>query len=112
MARILPVEDEMLVRELALEDLTDAGFEVVDASDADVALVILQKDRAFDLLFTDIRMPSEIDGWELAAESQAPDPRSAGRFCDRLQRQRWPPLRRRPDGEQTLPQGSSAELVQ
>ena len=35
-----------------------------------MALAILQKDRAFDLLFTDIRMPSEMDGWELAAEAK------------------------------------------
>lgn len=70
MARILLVEDEMLLRELALDDLTDAGFDVVAATDADEALAILQDDRRFDLLFTDIRMPGEMDGWELAAEGR------------------------------------------
>jgi len=70
MSRILLVEDEMLVRELAREDLTDAGHEVVDTPDGDRALAILQEDRAFDLLFTDIRMPSQLDGWELAAEAK------------------------------------------
>ncbi len=70
MAKILLAEDEVLVRELALEDLTDAGHDVVAARDGDAALAILQDDRAFDLLFTDIRMPGQIDGWELAAEAK------------------------------------------
>lgn len=70
MARILLVEDEMLVRELALEDLIDAGFEVAPAGDGDQAMAILQEDKTFDLLFTDIKMPSSIDGHELAAEAK------------------------------------------
>ena len=70
MARILLVEDEMLVRELAREDLSDAGHEVVDTPDGERALGILQDDRGFDLLFTDIRMPGQIDGWQLADEAK------------------------------------------
>jgi CheY-like chemotaxis protein len=69
-ARILLAEDEVLVRELAFEDLSDAGFDVVPARNGDAALAILQDDRNFDLLFTDIRMPGLIDGWELAAEAK------------------------------------------
>jgi CheY-like chemotaxis protein len=68
--RILLAEDEVLVRELAFEDLTDAGFEVVAARNGDAALAVLQDDRGFDLLFTDIRMPGMLDGWELAAEAK------------------------------------------
>jgi CheY-like chemotaxis protein len=70
MARILLVEDEMLVRELASEDLGDAGFEVAVANDGDEALAMLRDDRTFDLLITDIKMPSAIDGRELAAEAK------------------------------------------
>jgi CheY-like chemotaxis protein len=70
MARILLVEDEMLVRELALEDLTEAGFDVSSVSDGDQAMAILQADPRFDLLFTDIKMPSSIDGHELAEEAK------------------------------------------
>jgi CheY-like chemotaxis protein len=68
--RILLAEDEVLVRELVFEDLTDAGFEVVAARNGDAALAVLQDDRSFDLLFTDIRMPGMLDGWELAAEAK------------------------------------------
>lgn len=70
MAKILLVEDEMLVRELALEDLSEAGHEVTAAGSGDEALTILQRDKAFDVLFTDIRMPGELDGWQLADEAR------------------------------------------
>jgi len=66
MGMVLLVEDEPLVREMAAEDLRDTGFEVTAASDGDEALAILRGSSAFDLLFTDIRMPGQTDGWELA----------------------------------------------
>ena len=40
------------------------------ASDGDEALAILHRGTAFDLLFTDIRMPGSTDGWELAREAK------------------------------------------
>ncbi len=70
MAKVLLVEDEMLVRELALEDLTDAGHEVTAAATGDEALAILRRDGGFDVLFTDIRLPGRVDGWELASEGK------------------------------------------
>ncbi len=66
MSAVLLVEDELLVRELASEDLRDVGFEVTAANDGDEALGYLREGRQFDLLFTDIRMPGATDGWELA----------------------------------------------
>jgi len=70
MAKVLLVEDEMLVRELAYEDLSDAGHEVTTAGSGDEALALLRDGAAFDVLFTDIRMPGEIDGWQLAHEAK------------------------------------------
>jgi CheY-like chemotaxis protein len=70
MSSVLLVEDELLVRELASEDLADAGFEVTAASHGDEALGYLREGRQFDLLFTDIRMPGETDGWKLAREAR------------------------------------------
>ena len=70
MAKILLVEDEMLVRELAYEDLSDAGHEVIATGSGDEALTILRGNPGFDVLFTDIRMPGEIDGWRLAKEAR------------------------------------------
>jgi len=71
MNTVLLVEDELLVRELAFEDLAEAGFEVTAASDGDEALAYLEGGRRFDLLFTDIRMPGSVDGWELAERAKA-----------------------------------------
>jgi CheY-like chemotaxis protein len=68
--RILLVEDEMLIRELAVEDLTEAGFDVVWASSGDEALALLDGDTDFDFLFTDIRMPGTVDGRELAVRAR------------------------------------------
>jgi CheY-like chemotaxis protein len=70
MSAVLLVEDELLVRELALEDLGDAGFEVTAATDGDEALGFLREGRRFDLLFTDIRMPGATDGWQLARQAR------------------------------------------
>ena len=63
MAKVLLVEDEMLVRELAYEDLSDAGHEVIAAGTGDEALALLRDGRPFDVLCTEIRMPGAIDGW-------------------------------------------------
>jgi CheY-like chemotaxis protein len=75
MSSVLLVEDELLVRELASEDLGDAGFQVTAATDGDEALGYLREGRQFDLLFTDIRMPGTTDGWQLAeaAKELLPD---------------------------------------
>lgn len=71
MTTVLLVEDELLVRELASEDLADAGFDVTAANDGDEAMGHLRDGRQFDLLFTDIRMPGSIDGWQLAEHAKA-----------------------------------------
>lgn len=71
MARILVVEDEMLIRELAFEDFSDAGFEVVLACDASEAMGVLESDDNFALVFTDIRMPGSLDGLDLGRHIRA-----------------------------------------
>lgn len=70
MGRVLLVEDELLVREVAAEDLGEVGFDVTPVSDGDEALAILRQGSEFDLLFTDIRMPGSTDGWDLAREAK------------------------------------------
>lgn len=74
MLRALVVEDEMLIRELAVEDLEDAGFAVTAMRNADEALAALDGGATFDLLLTDIRMPGRIDGWELGRRARERHP--------------------------------------
>jgi CheY-like chemotaxis protein len=65
-SRVLIVEDEMIVRLIGGDTLTDAGYEVVEAANADEALEILDKHGDVEVLFTDIRMPGSMNGLELA----------------------------------------------
>jgi CheY-like chemotaxis protein len=63
---VLVVEDEALVRMLAVDIFNGAGFQVVEAADAEEALEFLGALSAVHLLFTDINMPGAIDGLTLA----------------------------------------------
>lgn len=66
-AGVLIVEDEPLVRSVAVEFLSEAGLPTYEAENAAEALELLNH-RAADIavLFTDVRMPGDIDGLELA----------------------------------------------
>ena len=66
---ILVVEDEALLREIIVSELDDAGFTVHEAASAQEALDVLEHERVC-LLFTDIRMPGDMDGWDLAEEAR------------------------------------------
>lgn len=63
--KILVVEDEELLRELAVDALEDAGFDVIQAATGEEALCRCQEHVA-DALFTDIRLPGKVDGWDIA----------------------------------------------
>src|SRR3954452_4819998 len=63
---VLLVEDEVLIRSMAAEVLRDAGFEVIEAGDADEAWAYLVTGAPVDLVFTHIRMPVSMTGVELA----------------------------------------------
>ena len=63
---VLVVEDEELLSLYVDGFLEEAGFEVIDAADADAALEILARRPDVRVLFTDIQMPGAIDGMELA----------------------------------------------
>ncbi len=64
---ILVVEDEPLIRLAAADFLRDAGYRVLEASDAPEAQVILGSGEPIELMFSDINMPGQMDGVELAA---------------------------------------------
>jgi CheY-like chemotaxis protein len=68
--RILVVEDEDLLRELATEMLMHFGYDVVAAPDAASALRLIDGDPPPALLFTDVVMPGELDGFALAREAK------------------------------------------
>lgn len=72
---VLVVEDETLVRLDLASYLDQAGYNVHEAGSAAEAIEILERDRSIRVVFTDVRMPGDMDGIALA----------------RLVRERWPP---------------------
>ena len=74
---VLIVEDEFLLRIDAADIIAAAGFDVVEAENADRAIEILEGRRDIAVVFTDIQMPGSMDGLRLA----------------RAVRGRWPPIK-------------------
>lgn len=63
---VLVVEDDALIRMHGVDILGDGGFHVLEAANADDALVILSDGADVQLLFSDIDMPGSMDGLNLA----------------------------------------------
>ncbi len=64
---VLIVEDEFLIRMHAVEMIKSGGFDLVEASDADEAIDILENRFDITVVFTDVQMPGSMDGLKLAA---------------------------------------------
>lgn len=75
--RVLVVEDDVLVRMDCAEMLSKAGYQVLEAKDADQAIELLSKHSDISAIFTDIEMPGSMDGLKLALAV----------------RDRWPPVK-------------------
>ena len=63
---VLIVEDEVLVRMHGAGILEEAGFDVLEAGDADEALALLRSHDDVSLMFSDIDMPGSMNGLQLA----------------------------------------------
>jgi CheY-like chemotaxis protein len=74
---VLIVEDEFLIRMDARDMVRSAGFEVVEAENADEAILILEDRLDITVVFTDVQMPGSMDGLKLAAAIRG----------------RWPPIK-------------------
>ena len=71
---VLAVEDNASLRRVVARQLTELGYRVLEAEDAQTALRILESE-AIDLLFTDIVMPGGTSGYEIAGRVLARWPR-------------------------------------
>lgn len=67
---ILVVEDDAMVREAALKRLEALGYAVIEASNGQAALDMLDEGEPVDLVFSDIVMPGEISGYDLMETMQ------------------------------------------
>jgi two-component system, response regulator PdtaR len=76
-AVVLVVEDSALIRMGAVDLVTGAGFEALEASEANEAIRILEARPDIHLVFTDVGMPGIMDGIRLS----------------HYIRNRWPPVK-------------------
>jgi CheY-like chemotaxis protein len=74
---VLIVEDEPMLRMNNLDMAEAAGLQTYEASNADEAILILERHPEISILFTDIQMPGSMDGLKLSHYA----------------RNRWPPLK-------------------
>jgi two-component sensor histidine kinase len=63
---VLVVEDEMVLRMRTVDVVEDAGFNAIEAINADDALTILEARSDISMLLSDIQMPGTMDGLKLA----------------------------------------------
>lgn len=95
-AVILIVEDSPLILMGAVDLVLAAGYEALEATNADEAIRLLEARADIDLVFTDVEMPGTMDGLKLA----------------HYIRNRWPPVKlivasgRAIIEESQLPEGS------
>ena len=74
---VLVVEDDTLLRMHAAEMIDEAGYEAIEAQNADEAIKVLEARSDVAIVFTDIDMPGSMNGLKLAQT-----------IADR-----WPPVR-------------------
>ena len=65
-ARILLIEDQDEVRRIMKKSLEVAGFEMICVSSGDEALAVFTDENPFDLVITDVVMPGQLQGPEVA----------------------------------------------
>lgn len=73
MANILVVDDERNIRNFLVFALGEEGHSTTEAADAVEALALL-RERAFDLVITDLRMPGALGGMDLLRSIQNDQP--------------------------------------
>lgn len=75
-AVVLVVDDNALILMGAVDIVKSAGYEALQATNADEAIRVLESRDDVDLVFTDVQMPGTMDGIKLA----------------HYIRDRWPPV--------------------
>lgn len=63
---ILIVEDEAIIRFELADFFADAHYTVFEASDANEAIAILERENSIRVVLTDIQLPGSMDGLKLA----------------------------------------------
>lgn len=68
---VLVVEDEWLVRDLIVQNLRAADWQVLQTGTAEDAIAHAQARHSIDVVFTDIQLAGPLTGWDVAEEFRA-----------------------------------------
>ncbi|KIN62681.1 Sensor histidine kinase/response regulator [Sulfitobacter noctilucicola] len=71
---VMIVEDNPMVRKLSIERIRDLGFATLEAESGDQAYEMLSEGAHVDLVFSDLVMPGELNGYDLAGRIEAEFP--------------------------------------
>jgi CheY-like chemotaxis protein len=72
---VLVVEDEVLIRLVIADYLRECGYKVYEAVHAQEAIAMLQSPEvAVDIVFSDVQMPGDMDGFALSRWIRANKP--------------------------------------
>jgi len=71
---VLIVEDEVAIRHLVVEVLTEAGYRVLEAPTGPAGVSLLQSAERIDLLITDVGLPGGLNGRQVADAGRAVRP--------------------------------------
>ena len=71
---VLVVDDEPLIRMVAVEELEELGYAVLEAGDGPMALKILNFSQNIDLLIRDVGLPGGMNGRQLADAARVKRP--------------------------------------
>jgi CheY-like chemotaxis protein len=71
---VLVVEDNAGLRRIVVRQLSEAGYRLLEAPDAEAAMTIIDSPEPIDLLLTDVVMPGAMDGRDLARIATAQRP--------------------------------------
>jgi DNA-binding NtrC family response regulator len=63
---VMVVEDEALIRGLCVDVFREAGYDVVEADNADIALKLLEDGRMVAAIVSDVRMPGTMNGLQFS----------------------------------------------
>jgi CheY-like chemotaxis protein len=85
-AKILVVDDDDQIRQIAVRQLTSLGYSVIQAANGPAALDLLGHGSDVDLLFVDLSMP-DMDGHQVAKKARDLKPGikivfASGNFAD------------------------------
>ena len=97
------------MRAYAMEALRELGYRVAEASSGKAALSVLDSAPHLDLLLTDVVMPGDYNGRELADEAMQAPPGLTRALHDRLQPRRHHPHGRLEPGVHLLGKPFSLE---